>query len=298
MTILILGAKGFIGSHCMKYFSSNNIVHGADIITDIENSKYILLDQYNADYSGILSKHQFDVCINCSGAANVPDSLLNPYKDFELNSINVFKILEAISKYQPTCKFLNLSSAAVYGNPQSLPISEDSVINPLSPYGWYKYYAEQICKEFVTTKSSKTCSIRIFSAFGEGLKKQLFWDIYQKAKKLKVVELFGTGSESRDFIYIKDLVKCIEIIIQKAPFNGECINVANGEEIFLKDAVPSFIRLFDKEIQVSFTRSNRTGDPLNWCADISVIRKMGYVQQFTIQKGLNNYVEWLTKEKL
>ncbi|RIW11801.1 SDR family oxidoreductase, partial [Algoriphagus lacus] len=141
MKYLIIGSKGFIGKNLFEYFQNSHdiIVWGADIIFDLENlSNYFFLDSLNPDYNLLFNFETFDVCINCSGAANVGDSLINPLRDFQLNTLNVFKILDAIRTFQPTCKFINLSSAAVYGNPVILPISESALTLPLSPYGFHK----------------------------------------------------------------------------------------------------------------------------------------------------------------
>ena len=298
MNILIIGSKGFIGSHCLEYFSGSHTVFGCDIVKDEASPHYFPIAASSPGYAPVFSAQQFDVCINCSGAASVPDSLNDPYRDFELNTVNVFKILDAISRHQPACKFLNLSSAAVYGNPESLPVNEEASLHPLSPYGWHKRYAEIICKEFFITKKINTYSVRIFSAYGERLKKQLFWDLYQKTKNSKQVQLFGTGNESRDFIYILDLVKAIELVMNNAPFDGGCLNIANGKEVTLRDAVTTFISLLGNGITVNFNNESRSGDPLNWCAGISTLQAMGYQQQYSLQQGLKNYIEWLKQEKL
>jgi UDP-glucose 4-epimerase len=298
VNILIIGSQGFIGSHCVQYFSTAYTVYGADILPGSSNDNYFFLSAIDPDYSALFSRQNFDVCINCSGAANVPDSLKDPLHDFELNTTNVFKILNCISKYQPRCRFLNLSSAAVYGDPDILPINERATIHPLSPYGWHKYYAEMICREFFLSKKINTCSIRIFSAYGEGLKKQLFWDLYQKSKRSKQVQLFGTGNETRDYIYIKDLVKAIEFVMQQGSFCGECINVASGKEVSLRHASETFYRLLGNGITLQFSNENRSGDPLNWCGDISTLKKMGYQPGYDLQQGLKNYIEWLQAEKL
>jgi UDP-glucose 4-epimerase len=297
MTILVIGSKGFIGSHTVQHLQQNNMVYGCDVLPG-DDENYFQLNADNTVYENIFMQTQFDICINCSGAASVPWSMTHPLRDFELNTLNVFKILESISRHQPQCKFLNLSSAAVYGNPEVLPIKETSPVKPLSPYGWHKHYAEQVCREFTTIKKIPTCSIRIFSAYGEGLKKQLFWDLYQKCKGAQAIDLFGTGNESRDFIYIRDLTALIELLINKAPFNGECINAANGQEVFLKDAVKLFCNIIDKNLSYQFSNESRPGDPLNWCADIFFIRELGYHPAYSLEQGLANYIAWLRKEKL
>ena len=256
MKYLIIGSKGFIGNKLKRCLEkANNLVYGADVIVDYKkNDNYFLIDSSNSDFKSVFEQKQFDVCINCSGAASVPDSIEYPLRDYYLNAVNVFKILDSIKTYQKDCRFINLSSAAVYGNPSELPIKESAVIAPLSPYGIHKLQSEQICKEFYTFFNVPTCSLRIFSAFGEGLNKQLFWDLYDKSKNSENITLFGTGKESRDFIYISDLISAIELISIKAPFRGENINVANGEEVFIEDCVAEFYNLFNKKITFKYLK--------------------------------------------
>ncbi|MBF4465672.1 NAD(P)-dependent oxidoreductase [Flavobacterium sp. LC2016-12] len=296
MKYLIIGSKGFIGENLKKHLEKNvgTTVWGADVVVDyVDNEKYFLIDASNSDYKSIFETEHFDVCINCSGAASVPDSILHPLRDYQLNTVNVFKMLDAIRTYQPKCKFINLSSAAVYGNPGLLPIKEDALVIPLSPYGIHKLQSEQICSEFFRFFEIATCSLRIFSAYGEGLKKQLFWDLYRKTKDQKQIDLFGSGRESRDFIYILDLVNAIELVANKADFCGETINIANGEEVFIEDCVASFYNNFDDTISYSFSGQGRAGDPNNWIADISILKSLGYERKYNLEKGLENYYRWI-----
>jgi len=293
MKIVIIGSKGFIGSHCVKYFSQKADVWECDVIPDYNNKKYFTVDTANADFSEIFQTQDFDICINCSGAASVPDSLVHIQRDFQLNVVNVFKILDAIKRFSPSCKFLNLSSAAVYGNPFALPVKEDLPLNPLSPYGFHKKQAEEICLEFFQVLNLGTCSLRIFSAYGEGLKKQIFWDLSQKIKNSNEIVLFGTGEETRDFVHIDDLVTQIELIIKSAEFKGECINSANGEQIKIKDLANLFVKKANWTGNILFNNILKEGDPLNWMADISILKKFGYRQKISIEKGIESYLKWV-----
>ena len=296
MNILIVGSKGFIGSHAQIYFRTKGCqVWGCDVMVDYASANYILIDATNADFHSLFQAQHFDVCLNCSGAASVPDSLKNPFRDFNLNTHNVFKLLDAIRQYQAQCKFINLSSAAVYGNPTTLPIKETDTLHPLSPYGWHKLQAEQICREFHIFYGIATCSLRIFSAYGNGLKKQLFWDLAQKATKSEPFKLFGTGKESRDFIHVSDIVRVIDLVIQKSKFEADVFNVANGEEIKIQDVVKLFYGFWDEKIDFAFSGEERAGDPNNWVADISLIKHLTYVPTCSVSDGLENYYKWFRK---
>jgi UDP-glucose 4-epimerase len=293
MNILVIGSKGFIGSHCVTHFSDKKYqVIGCDVI-DVREKNYISLPSINYNYNEIFTSWQFDYCINAAGSAHVDYSFKFPEKDFELNVSLVINLLGAIKNHQPACKFINFSSAAVYGNPSSIPIPETTEPKPLSPYGYHKLLSENLLYEYHRFFNIKTCSLRIFSVYGEGLRKQLFWDIYNKSKNGETIELFGTGNESRDFIYVHDLVKIIELIIQKSKFEGEVYNVANAEEVFIKDAVDIFLKELGWKGNVVYTGKEKIGDPINWKADIRKIRELGYIRNYNFLQGIQNQCAWL-----
>ena len=293
MKILIIGSKGFIGSHCVDYFSQGHEVWGCDVILDYNTPNYISIDAVDSDFLGIFEQRQYDVCINCSGAASVPFSLDKPFNDFKLNTLNVFKLLEAIRKHAPNCKFITMSSAAIYGNPESLPIKENQAIKPVSPYGYHKVMAENICVEYSRFWNIQTCCLRIFSAYGPRLKKQLFWDLYQKIVNDDTPTLWGTGRESRDFIYISDIVRIIELAISHSKFNGEVVNVANGRQIEIVEVAETVRKVSGTKKTIIFNGAERKGDPINWEADISIIKSWGYKPSVELETGINYYLQWI-----
>ncbi|WP_296623724.1 NAD(P)-dependent oxidoreductase [Marivirga sp.] len=298
MKILIIGSKGFIGSHAFSFFNSLDYnVFGCDVVVDYNDPKYFQVDASNSDFTEIFRKTEFNICINCSGAASVPDSMQRPQRDFQLNVVNVAKLLETIRNYSPLCKFLNLSSAAVYGNPPMLPINESAPMQPISPYGLHKEMAEQLCAEYHDYFNINTCNLRIFSAYGPGLKKQLFWDLYQKSKSNIHLELFGTGEETRDFIFIDDIIIAIDIVVRVGEFNGEVLNLASGREVRISDAVKLFFEALKWDGTYSFQGEGREGDPKRWCADISELKNLGFEVKYELKTGLIKYIEWLPAEE-
>ncbi len=295
MKILVIGSKGFIGSHCVDYFSQEHEVWGCDVLLDYNTPNYISIDAVDSDFLGIFEQRQYDVCINCSGAASVPFSLEKPFNDFKLNTLNVFKLLEAIRKHAPQCKFITMSSAAVYGNPESLPIMENQKIMPVSPYGYHKVMAEMICEEYSKYWNIQTCCLRIFSAYGPRLKKQLFWDLYHKIIKDEQPCLWGTGHESRDFIYISDIIRIIDLSIQKSTFKGEVVNVANGQQIEIAEVAETVRKIIGTDKAIRFNQASRKGDPINWEADISIIKSWGYTPKVKLEEGVRSYIDWVRK---
>jgi dTDP-glucose 4,6-dehydratase/UDP-glucose 4-epimerase len=295
MKILIVGSKGFIGSHCISHFSELGYKTIGCDVHQVEEENYINIK--SIDLNQLFADHQFDFCINAAGSAHVNYSFEFPEKDFELNVSLVIKLLGAIKNNSPKCKFVNFSSAAVYGNPSFLPVIENSQTNPLSPYGYHKLLSENLLLEYCRFFKLQTASLRVFSAYGEGLKKQLFWDLYNKSLGSEELRLFGTGFESRDFIYVHDLIMAVHAIIKKGEFRGEVYNIGNGEEILIKDAVSIFLNEMGWNKKVIFSGEEKVGDPVNWKADIQKIKTLGYRRNYNFVDGLKKQCEWLKSLK-
>ena len=298
MKIIIIGSKGFIGSHCYSYFSELPGIeaYGADVVVDYNDPNYFLIDATNADFSKVFSAHRFDWCINCAGAASVPESFINPERDYLLNVHHVVLLLNAIRSDGRGCRLIQLSSAAVYGNPKMLPVSEFSELSPLSPYGVHKKQAEELCRLFFEHFGVRSTVLRIFSAFGNGLRKQLFWDLFKKTGMVGDVVLFGTGNETREFIHVSDIVNAIFVIMQADEPCFRQINVANANPVTIKDAAAVFFRYMNFGGDIQFNGKNRVGDPLYWQADTALLNKLGYRQQISFEEGIQSYCKWL-KEK-
>lgn len=299
MKILVIGSEGFIGKHCVDYFVMKRFeVFGCDLINVISDKyTYTKISRMQPNYSELFSQNNFDVVICAGGNGSVPLSFSAPLMDFEANVSDIFMLLNNLKEHNINCKFINISSAAVYGNPQVLPVSEDASVAPLSPYGWHKYMSEVVCKEYFELYNIKTCSIRPFSVYGPGLKKQIIWDIYQKLKyNSNIVELYGTGDETRDFIYIDDFLNAIDAIIKSAAFMGEVYNLASGIEITIKHLSTILLNKIGFIGDLKFNKIVRQGDPRFWLADIEKIKTLGYSPSVNIDDGLTKTVEWLREK--
>jgi nucleoside-diphosphate-sugar epimerase len=112
-----------------------------------------------------------------------------------------------------------------------------------------------------------------------------------------VIELFGRGNETRDFIHIKDILQQIELVIKYAPFNGESLNIANGEAIKISEIAAIFKNHLNSNKSIKFNNVLREGDPLFWCADIETLKSWGYKQSLRLNEGIKNYIDWNCEEK-
>jgi dTDP-glucose 4,6-dehydratase/UDP-glucose 4-epimerase len=297
MKILIIGSEGFIGSHCVSHFLQNGSeVTGVDLVPTPKGLGYAYIQHTTGTgYDTLFAKEQFDACINASGNGSVPLSIKDPLFDFMANCSETISLLEAIKTQNQDCKLIHFSSAAVYGSPQYLPINEKTTLLPLSPYGWHKLMSEQLCNEYSNLYGLSITIVRPFSVYGPGLRKQLLWDIFQRSTESDDIELWGTGNESRDFIYITDLLKALVIIFIKAPMKAEVYNLASGVETTIQSVATELCFLLKQNLEIRFNGVVRRGDPLNWKADISKLKELGFEPEVSLKDGVKRYVEWVSR---
>jgi UDP-glucose 4-epimerase len=296
--ILILGSEGFIGSNLVRFFSLNGCqVYGCDLYETPSKADYhyFKVSRLSPEWENVFSNQQYDYCINAAGSGSVPYSMSHPFVDFEANTLDTIRILDSIRRLNTGCRYLHISSAAVYGNPMQLPITEDFITRPLSPYGWHKLMSEQICAEYHVVYGIGTAIVRPFSVYGYGLRKQLLWDICNRLLTADNIQLFGTGKESRDFIHIDDLVRLIACIIENATFQGDIFNAASGIESTIKEVAIIIEQSYEGSKVIGFSGEVRVGDPLNWRADVAKVLSMGFTCTTNLADGIKDYINWFKR---
>lgn len=300
-SVLVIGVAGFIGRYVARYFSEQKwSVIGIDS-SPPENAPIANLEKYHRLYlpspelADILQEPP-DVCIHCAGRASVGQSMSDPRSDFHSGTVLTFEILNSLRLYAPNCRFIFLSSAAVYGNPASLPIKEHHSLAPISPYGFHKRQCEQLCLEFTKIYNLQTAIVRIFSAYGPGLRRQVLWDICQKAIAQDSLQLQGTGAESRDFIHALDIAKALLVVAQSSPMEANIYNLASGKEVAIADLAGLILDALEYQNSPIFNNTVPTGTPLNWQADISKLQALGFTPSVPLEKGVKTFANWCRAE--
>ena len=303
-TALLVGASGFLGRYlgdaCLEKGWS---LYGIDPKPPLELSRWKGFDPSlleAVDLAGFLPDGKLDTCFFLGGSASVPLSVQNPLHDFQMLLPGLVRVLSYLAKHQPGCRLVLYSSAAVYGNPHHLPISENAKLAPVSPYGVHKALAEELLRYYVTLFPIRASILRIFSAYGEGLKKQLFWDVTQKYRQAlfeggSTFPMWGTGAESRDFIHGLDVAHAALAVAEHSRETFQVVNVARGEECTVADAVKSLLSQVSPVITPVFGGEERAGDPLNWRADVTVLKSMGWEPSVNLEDGMKRYFAWSQK---
>ncbi|WP_441280330.1 NAD-dependent epimerase/dehydratase family protein [Tardiphaga sp. 862_B3_N1_1] len=295
--ILVVGAAGFLGAAVCRYFSELGLFTiGVDIISPVVTEHYGQFhhcSDLDSELGAILDRHEPTYLINLAGNANVGKSIEEPRYDFLL-SVNLYSlILDQVRLRSPDTRVLLASSAAIYGQPRLLPIKEDMPPQPLSPYGYHKVMCEQLAVQYHKIYGLNVASLRIFSAYGSGLRKQIFWDLCVKCAADGPIRLGGDGTESRDFIHALDIAQATLCILRGGAFTGESYNVARGIETTVSDIAHRVVAAFgDRTDRIVFTGASRAGDPKNWRADIGLINALGFAPRIEIEDGVAEYVRW------
>lgn len=293
--ILVTGSLGFIGYKVgLNLLGKGYEVIGWDRNEDDREFKTLSVNMSNVnEVQEKLAEYNPDIIIHCAGSADVGKSVRNPEVDYEGNVTLTHHLLFSMHRLNmKKTRLVFLSSAGVYGNPVSLPITEDMELNPLSPYAIHKAMCEELCSFFIKNYGMDIKVARIFSAYGAGLRKQIFWDMHNKILNTGKLEMFGTGNESRDYIHVDDVVNSIYLLATKdSEFN--VFNVANGEETTIRSITEYFAKYNSIPFEnIYFNGVVREGDPLNWKADIQRIASLGYEKSVSIEDGIKDYTEW------
>lgn len=288
--LLITGINGFIGSYCKAYFANKGLnVYGIDMAGCSSNET--LIAEVTEENIKSFNK-KFDYIVHLAGSRTVSASQKNP--DVEKNkSVGSCKeVLEYIKNYNPKAKMIFSSSASVYGDDYSGPILERDKVNPISIYGSHKLEAENLCKYYNEQYGLNIEIPRIFSVYGNGLRKQLLWDFSNRILNAeKKLDCFGTGDELRDFVHISDLVRFFEILMLQNEKFG-IYNCASGVSTSVKEIMQLILKFNDKTLDLVFDNIEREGNPKILIADISKAESIGFSPKKRIEKGIKEYVEW------
>jgi UDP-glucose 4-epimerase len=299
-TCLVLGDCGFIGSHVAAEFAAAGYeVAGVDrSATGAPGVRHISLALPSPELADVVADVRPSVIVNAAGPASVAGSIEDPRSDFHGTVDVLLGVLDAVRASGVAARVVAMSSAAVYGNPSELPVTERADLAPVSPYGYHRIIAETLLREYASVFGVESCAARVFSAYGPGLRRQLLWDVCRKAAESETVHLFGTGEETRDFVHVADVARAVRVLGESAaaPACGEAYNVASGVETSVAEIARTLLATVRPDATLTFSGEQRPGDPLRWRADVSAIRGLGFEPQMPIGQGLAEYAAWYVAE--
>jgi UDP-glucose 4-epimerase len=307
--VLIIGGLGFLGKNL--YLMLKGLVSKISILSNIRLQKNDVFQNYLTDNDLIIGDitqkdllteliREYDVIYCFAGISGASESISNPVADVKVNLLGHLNILEACRKKNPSAHLFFPSSRLVYGKPEYLPVNEKHRLNPESIYAIHKITAESYYMLYHHIYGLKTTIFRIsnpygpYQTFGDKKYGLINWFIY-KAFNSEHIEVFGTGKQKRDYIYIDDLSDLFIKSIGNTSLYGQVFNIGSGNGISIIEMVKTIQQLIPETCYSlrewpEVYKKIETGD---YVTDIAMIRKVtGWQPKTTFQNGILRTVEF------
>ncbi|QDT03490.1 GDP-6-deoxy-D-mannose reductase [Rubripirellula lacrimiformis] len=304
-TILVTGARGFIGRTLAVQLSrSDNAVvgigHGS--ISQPRYHSFGLTEWINGEIDHanlqLIQRRcgQIDSIFHLAGGSHVGRSFENPAEDFLRTVVAAGQLLEWVRLTCPHVPIVIVSSAAVYGAGHIGPIAEDARLNPFSPYGTHKAMLESLAKSYCDNFGLRIAICRLFSVYGEGLEKQLIYDLCCKAEtvqknNLDTLALGGTGNELRDWIHVQDVAELLQQIHPACSEACPIFNGGSGTGVSVSDVASVFTKSWGGELKASFNQQQRSGDPKSLVASTHRLKEIGFAPKIDLASGIGRVIE-------
>jgi UDP-glucose 4-epimerase len=174
-----------------------------------------------------------------------------------------------------------------------MPMAEDHVLRPVSPYGVSKLAAENYVRLFSELYGFPALSVRMFSLYGPRQRKQVVYDLLRRALNgERPLTVLGSAQVTRDFVFVKDAAEALVALARSAPARGEAYNVASGISTSLGELVALVVQEIGLPIPVRFTGDVRAGDPLHWEGDPQKARALGANCSTPLIDGIRCTTQW------
>lgn len=311
MRALVTGGAGFIGSHLVDRLVDTG--HDVIVLDNFstgrtknlssslhhQNLKVMTGDIRKISQSFVKRLREVDVVCHLAAVTSVQQSVRDPMFTTEVNLIGTLNVLQA-AKALKAQRVIFTSSAAVYGRPQTSPIAEDASISPISPYGASKAASELYLESFVENHGIEAVSLRYFNVYGPRQTASQYSGVIsifaKRALNQQPLQIFGDGSQTRDFIFVSDVVDATMASLEMTPEN-RTFNIASGNETTILELAKTVQRITGSQIGLEFC-PHRTGDIPRSVADTARARReLGFEARTSLEDGLSATIGWFVRQK-
>jgi UDP-glucose 4-epimerase len=307
MKYIVTGGAGFIGSHIVEALAG---LHEVVVIDNFSSGTYENMRMFSDNVHCIkgsitdlpLLRDAFfgaEGIFHLGAIASVVKSVDDPLATHETNLTGTLNVLLA-ARDCGVKKVVFSSSSAVYGDEPTLPKREDMLPVPLSPYAVSKLAGEYYCKVFFELSGLKTVSLRYFNVFGP---RQDPLSEYAAVIPKFIAQLlnheapliFGDGKQTRDFVYVKDVVQANLLAMQSTETGT--FNIGSGESIDLNTLAHTLAEITNVDIPPVHEKP-RSGDIRDSVSDVTAAKKyFGYRTSYSLDRGLAETIMWFRHKK-
>jgi len=313
-TSLVTGVAGFIGSHLAeRLLREGHRVIGVDAFTDYyprtlkmanlspllseSGFRLVELDMAHADLDPVVAEADF--IFHQAGQPGVRASWGKEFDGYvRANVLATQRLLEAVRGSPRLQRLVFASSSSVYGQSRDLPLREDSVPRPFSPYGVTKLAAEHLCLLYHANYGVPTVALRYFTVYGPRQRPDMgFHKFIQAALQDHPIVVYGDGEQTRDFTYVADAVEANWRALAPAA-NGQVLNIGGGSRCSVNQVLATLGEILGRPIRRE-PRPPQPGDVRHTWADTTRARDvLGFSPRVPLREGLTRQAEWLRNSSL
>ena len=305
MRVLVTGGAGFIGSHLVdKLVEKGFQVRVLDDLStgSLDNLEHSLnrIEFIKADVRDVDSVRKalegVDVVVHEAAVTSVPRSIEDPLTVSQVNVEGTLNLLRACVE-RKVRRFVYASSSSVYGDLPTLPKREDYELRPKSPYAVSKYAGEKYCLVFHEVYGLETVALRYFNVYGPrqryGPYSGVITIFINRALRGEPPIIYGDGKQTRDFIYVEDVVEATIKALEKEDVAGEVINVAAGSPVTINRLAELILEIVGIDNLKPIYTVERKGDIKHSFADITKAKSLlGWSPKVNLVEGLRRTVDW------
>jgi nucleoside-diphosphate-sugar epimerase len=306
---LVTGCAGFIGSHLTEsLLGDGHHVVGVDCFNanygrpeKLKNLRkaqewndfdFVPIDLSRGDLADLVS--ECDVVYHLAAEPGVRPSWGERFEAYVRNNILTTQMLLDAMRPWPERRFVYASSSSVYGDAESFPTRESVMPNPLSPYGATKLGGEHLCNLYRANYGVETVMLRYFTVYGPRQRPDMAFNLFCRAAlEEQPIEVFGDGTQTRDFTFVSDVVAATRAAGSVENLGERVFNVGGGSQIALKEALGMIEELAGRRLDVRYGPP-RAGDVKDTGADTSRAREaLGYSPAVPFAEGIKAEFEWM-----
>jgi len=307
-TVLVTGAAGFIGSHLVDQL----LERGYEVV-GLDNMSTGTLDNLNKsmqndrftffrmditrldDLTKLMKDQSVRAVFHEAAIASVSRSIRDPCETNEVNVSGTINVLVA-SKSAEVERVILASSGAVYGKPSYLPYDEKHPTNPMSPYGASKRAAELYCQTFERDYGLETVVLRYFNVYGPrqrySRESSVTATFVTRSLRGRPLPIYGDGKQTRDFVYVADVVEANLRALQTKRAAGKTFNIASGTAVSVNKLAKLVLRMAHKNNVPMVHKQPRQGEVRHGYADIKKACKvLGFSPSVTLSEGIRKTLD-------
>lgn len=307
MKILVTGGAGFIGSHLLELLAGNKN-YDVVVLDNLSGGfrenvpagiKLVEADIRSQAIEQLFKAEHFDAVVHLAAQTMVPYSLEHPDEDCDINLAGLINVLENCRKYKVKTVLFS-SSAAVYGENENVPLQEKFALLPMSFYGITKMTAEHYLRVYHDLYGINSIVFRFANVYGERQGEGGEGGVVSIFCKLlaagKTVTVYGSGEQTRDFVYAGDVAKALQAGLQATGY--QTINVATQTETSVNQLLEAFAGVVTGKIDVHYAAA-RQGDIFRSMLDNTNLQaRLGLTPQMQLAEGIKKtYQDYLQRRK-